>query len=461
MRTLLISGDRSGCGKTSITLAIAAILAENMKVQTYKVGMDYIDPSYLTGVTGRGCRNLDSYVLDTDALRGVYSHAATGADIGIIEGVRGLYEGADILGDTGSTASVAKALGVNVVLVINAKSITRSAAALVQGFRSFDPEVRIRGVILNNVSSGRHLEKLKGAIEHYCGIPVIGAVPNMPEMELAMRHLGLVPYREGSEDDAFADRIGLITRIIKEYIDIDALSSLAEEPTDPGRPHPAFDQKTPVDLKIAVAYDEAFNFYYADLFDILHAGGAEPIFFSPIHDRLPDADGYILGGGYPELYADALEHNDLMREAVIETSKNNIPIYAECGGLMYLTRSITKKAGWRGETEASTHQMCGLFPGDTMMPSRRVLGYIEGSSHNGPMGQSHFRGHEFHYSEIKMDPGQKYVFRLSRGMGISGGDDGILVGNTLGSYAHLHPVSSSGMIRSFISTCREVSAKRN
>ncbi|MDO8842170.1 Ni-sirohydrochlorin a,c-diamide synthase [Methanocalculus sp.] len=461
MRTLLISGERSGCGKTSITLAISAILAKHMPVQTYKVGMDYIDPSYLTGVTGRACRNLDSYVLDDDGLRGVYSHAASGAEIGIIEGVRGLYEGADILGDTGSTASVAKALGVNVVLVINAKSITRSAAAIVKGFQSFDPEVRIRGVILNNVTGGRHLEKLKGAIEHYCGIPVIGAVPNMPEMELAMRHLGLVPYREGCEDDAFADRIGFITRIIEEYIDIDALSSLAEEPADPGRAHPAFDQKMPVDLKIGIAYDEAFNFYYADLFDILRAGGAEPVFFSPVHDRLPDADGYIIGGGYPELYADALEHNDLMREAVVETSKNTIPIYAECGGLMYLTRSITKKAGWQGQTDESTHLMCGLFPGDTIMPSRRVLGYIEGSSHNGPMGQSYFRGHEFHYSEIKMDSGQKYAFRLTRGHGISGGDDGILSGNTLGSYAHLHPVSSSGMIQSFISTCREVSAKRN
>lgn len=461
MRTLLISGDRSGCGKTSITLAISAILAKRVPVQTYKVGMDYIDPSYLTGVTGRPCRNLDSYVLDADGLRGVYSHATDGAEIGIIEGVRGLYEGAEILGDTGSTASVAKTLGVNCVLVINAKSITRSAAAIVRGFQSFDPDVRIKGVILNNVSGGRHLEKAKGAIEHFCGIPVVGAVPNMPEMELAMRHLGLVPYREGSEDSAFSDRIDTITRVIEEYIDIDALLAIAEEPLHPGSPHPSFSSKLELDIRIGIAYDEAFTFYYADLFDLLRCGGADPLFFSPIHDLLPEADGYIIGGGYPELYADVLEANDAMRDAIAGASQNDIPLYAECGGLMYLTRSITKKAGWQGQTDAATHQMCGVFPGETEMPSKRVLGYVEGRSLGGPMGTAAFRGHEFHYSEIRMDPDQQYAFSLSRGKGIDAGNDGIIVNNTIGSYAHLHPVASADMIASFLECCRRPGMKQN
>lgn len=461
MRTLLISGDRSGCGKTSITLAISAILAKRMPVQTYKVGMDYIDPSYLTGVTGRPCRNLDSYVLNAEGLRGIYSHAAAGADIGVIEGVRGLYEGSEVLGDTGSTASVAKVLGVNCVLVINAKSITRSAAAIVRGFQSFDPEVRIKGVILNNVSRGRHLEKAKGAIEHFCGIPVVGAVPNMPEMELAMRHLGLVPYREGSEDSAFSERISMIARIIEEYIDIDALLALAEEPLHPGTPHPAFANKRELDLAIGIAYDEAFTFYYADLFDLLRAGGAEPLFFSPLHDRLPDADGYIIGGGYPELYTEALEQNRAMRDDIIAASESQIPIYAECGGLMYLTRSITKKAGWQEQAKESTHEMCGVFPGETVIPSGRVLGYVEGVSLGGPMGEAHFRGHEFHYSEIQMDSGQQYAFRLSRGKGINGGNDGILVNNTIGSYAHLHPVASADMIASFLECCCRPHTKQN
>jgi len=461
MRTLLISGDRSGCGKTSITLAISAILAKRMAVQTYKVGMDYIDPSYLTGVTGRPCRNLDSYVLDADGLRGIYSHAAAGADIGIIEGVRGLYEGSEVLGDTGSTASIAKALGVNTILVINAKSITRSAAAIVRGFQCFDPDVQIKGVILNNVSAGRHLEKAKGAIEHFCGIPVIGAVPNMPEMELAMRHLGLVPYREGSEDSAFSDRISLITRIIEEYIDIDALLAIAEEPQSPGVPHPAFADKREPDLRIGIAYDEAFTFYYADLFDLLRAGGADPLFFSPLHDRLPNADGYIIGGGYPELYSEALEENSSMRDAIAEVSENHVPVYAECGGLMYLTRSITKKKGWQGQANESTHGMCGVFPGETMIPSGRVLGYVEGESLTGPFGRAVFRGHEFHYSEIQMDSDQQYSFRLSRGKGIDRGNDGILVANTVGSYAHLHPVASAEMIASFLECCRQPDTKQN
>ncbi|RQD79933.1 MAG: Ni-sirohydrochlorin a,c-diamide synthase [Methanocalculus sp. MSAO_Arc2] len=455
MRTILISGDRSGCGKTSITLAISAILAKKVQVQTYKVGMDYIDPSYLTGVTGRPCRNLDSYVLHDDALRGVYAHAAQGAAIGIIEGVRGLYEGAEVLGDVGSTASIAKALGVNVVLVINAKSITRSAAAIVKGFMAFDPGVRIKGVILNNISPGRHLEKAKGAIEHYCGIPVIGAVPHTPQMELAMRHLGLVPYREGESDSDFTERISEITRVIEEYIDMDALIALAEEPQQAGDPHPVLAQKQEADLRIGIAYDEAFNFYYADLFDLLHAQGARPVFFSLIHDSLPDADGYIIGGGYPELYGRKLEENASMREAIVKAAHNGIPIYAECGGLMYLCRSIHTKGGWQGQESAETHQMCGFFPGDASIPSRRVLGYVEGRSCGGLMGQSRFRGHEFHYSEIVMTPGEKYIFHLSRGEGINGGMDGIIRNNAIGSYAHLHPVASSDMFASFLSACRD------
>jgi len=461
MRTLLISGDRSGCGKTSITLAISAILAKKMSVQTYKVGMDYIDPSYLTGVTGRPCRNLDSYVLDAESLRGIYSHAAQGADIGVIEGVRGLYEGSEVLGDTGSTASIAKTLGVNTILVINAKSITRSAAAIVRGFQSFDPDVRIKGVILNNVSGGRHLEKAKGAIEHFCGIPVIGAVPNMPEMELAMRHLGLVPFREGSEDSTFQDRILTITRVIEEYIDIDALLKIAEEPLHPGTPHPAFHPYNEMDLTIGIAYDEAFTFYYADLFDLLRARGADPVFFSPIHDRLPDADGYIIGGGYPELYTEALEENTGMRSAIAGASENGIPFYAECGGLMYLTRSITRKAGWQEQETSSIHEMCGVFPGITLIPSGRVLGYVEGESLAGPLGRAEFRGHEFHYSEIQMDSNQQYAFRLSRGKGITSGNDGILVNNSVGSYAHLHPVASADMIGTFLECCCGSGTKQN
>jgi len=227
MKALMIAGDRSGSGKTSITLAIASLFARKMKVQTFKVGMDYIDPSYLTGVTGRPCRNLDTYVMDRDQVRVVYTHGCMGADLALIEGVRGLYEGAEALEETGSSASVARCLDIHVVLVVNARSITRSAAALVRGFQAFDPEIRIAGVILNNVAGDKHIRKATTAIEHYCGIPVIGAIPRMPEMELGMRHLGLMPYREGQENRKFQEKIRAVTENIGEHVNLDQLLSVA------------------------------------------------------------------------------------------------------------------------------------------------------------------------------------------------------------------------------------------
>ena len=293
MKQILITGDRSGSGKTSITLALAALLSKKEIVQTFKVGMDYIDPSYLTAVSGRPCRNLDSFTLNPQQIRDIFSYGCRGADIALVEGVRGLYEGAEALDDTGSTAAIAKALDLPVVLVVSAQSITRSAAAIVKGFQAFDPDVNIVGVILNNIKGGSHKAKALTAIEHYCGVPVIGAIPRMEEMQLAMRHLGLVPYREGSGRGDFDDRIATITSIIGEYVDVDRLRGLMKEiGTHAGKPAPTpaptlFDNCPRPDVKIGVALDEAFNFYYADLFDILRLHGAEYIPFSPVHDRLP------------------------------------------------------------------------------------------------------------------------------------------------------------------------------
>jgi len=198
MKSILVTGDRSGSGKTSITLALAALLGKKYTVQTFKSGMDYIDPSYLAAVSHRPCRNLDTYALSEGQIREIFAFGCRGADIALVEGVRGLYEGAEALDDIGSTAAVAKTLDLPVVLVVSAQSITRSAAAIVKGFQAFDPEIRIAGVILNQVKGGSHKEKATRAIEYYCGVPVIGAIPRMEEMQLAMRHLGLVPYREGS-----------------------------------------------------------------------------------------------------------------------------------------------------------------------------------------------------------------------------------------------------------------------
>jgi cobyrinic acid a,c-diamide synthase len=418
--------------------------------------MDYIDPSYLSAVSGRPCRNLDSYTLSDAQIRDIFRFGCRGADMAIVEGVRGLYEGAEALNDTGSTAAVAKTLGLPVILVVSAQSITRSSAAIVKGFQSFDPEIRIAGVILNNIKGGSHKAKATTAIEHYCGVPVIGAIPRMEEMQLAMRHLGLVPYREGSGRGDFDTRIETITELIGQYVDLDRFVSLMEERDMRRKKSKAFDPAPVRDVKIGVALDEAFNFYYADLFDILHSLGSEYIPFSPVHDRLPEADGYIIGGGYPELFVRELEANDRMREALREVSRNGIPIYAECGGLMYLTENMTLIKGWQGAAADQSSAMCGVFAGETRMPARRVVSYVEGSSDAGsPMGRASFRGHEFHYSDVALDHTTRFAYRLSRGAGIRDNLDGALVQNTLGSYTHLHPVASTGMFRHFVDLCRE------
>jgi cobyrinic acid a,c-diamide synthase len=457
MKALMIAGDRSGSGKTSITLAIAALLSRDRKVQTFKVGMDYIDPSYLSGVTGRPCRNLDSFVMQPPEIREIFHHGCEGADISLVEGVRGLYEGAEALGETGSTASIAKALDLPVILVVSARSITRSAAAIVQGFRAFDPAVRICGVILNNVSGRQHIEKAVTAIEHYCDIPVIGAIPRQPAMELTMRHLGLVPFLEGTGKEAFHQRIADVVDLIGDHLSIDRLLSCTREYTLPSQPEsylsdPAEELKG---VRVAVAMDEAFNFYYADLFDIIRGSGAECVTFSPIHDHLPDADGYIIGGGYPELFLPGLESNEGMRSGLLDASRNGVPVYAECGGLMYLTDAIALGAGWQGEEEARQYEMCGVFPGETRMPARRVVTYVEGdSAPSSPVGAAHFRGHEFHYSDVRLSPDTRYAYRLTRGIGITGNVDGAVRDETLGSYTHLHPVSSRGMFTHFLGRCR-------
>lgn len=456
MRALMVSGDRSGSGKTSISLAIAALLSQKMSVQTFKVGMDYIDPSYLAAVTGRPCRNLDTYVMAREDLARIFAHGMQEADLGLIEGVRGLYEGAEALDDTGSSAAVAKLLGIPVVLVVSARSITRSAAAIVSGFQSFDPEIDIRGIILNNVAGTQHVRKATEAIEHHCSIPVIGAVPRQPDMELAMRHLGLVPYLEGKTAPAFLERIQAVTRMVGDHIDLDALLELARTIAPPPASDLFFRPADSPETTVAVALDEAFNFYYADLFDILRAEGAKVTTFSPIHDPLPDADGYIFGGGYPELFLDDLEANDRMRQAVCDRSREGVPFYAECGGLMYLTEEIRIKAGWQGSEQEKSSQMCGVFGGSTLMPARRVVSYVEGESRGGnPVGAGRFRGHEFHYSDVMLPEDTRFSYLLSRGRGIRGQLDGAVRENTIGSYTHLHPVSSRGMIAAFVALCRD------
>ncbi|KAB3547609.1 MAG: hydrogenobyrinic acid a,c-diamide synthase (glutamine-hydrolyzing), partial [ANME-2 cluster archaeon] len=340
---VLIAADRSSAGKTTVCTGIMAALSKHLNVQPFKVGLDYIDPSYHTLVCKNRCRNLDGYLMTEDAVLETFAHAMNdgNADLAIIEGVRGLYEGFEGLSDLGSTAQVAKALKCPVILLIDARSITRSAAAVVMGYRAFDPAVDIRGVILNKIGSRRHAEKAVSAIEHYTGIPVIGTVPRDDAMGLTMRHLGLVPVNEGRQSPEFRERISKITEIVSENIDLEQLTDIAEtaEPLDVGEPSifAGGDAGGRAKVRIGVALDEAFNFYYADNIDLLRLHGADIVYFSPLHDRtLPDVDGIYIGGGYPELFARELEANKRIRQSIRKASAGGMPIYAECGGLMYL-----------------------------------------------------------------------------------------------------------------------------
>lgn len=463
---VLIAGDRSSAGKTTISTGIMADLRDSgYTVQPYKVGLDFIDPSYHTEVTGRYSRNLDGYLMTGDAVLEVFSHAAAGADIAVIEGVRGLFEGLEATSDIGSTAQIAKMLGCPVILVINARSITRSAAAVALGYKMFDPDVNIAGVILNNIGGGRHGEKAKQAVETYTGIDVIGMVPRSESMSISMRHLGLIPALEGRRRHGdFDARIGGIKKIIRESIDLERIVRIA------GTAPPLAD-KEPVIFRecdensatIGVALDEAFNFYYKDNLDLLELCGAKVSYFSPVHDSgIPDVDGLYIGGGYPELFARELAENQGMRSSIAQASAEGMPIYAECGGLMYLTHELTTGLHGRGtyhmaEMPEGTYEMVGAVPGKTVMGHARVVSYNSGSFvADTPIGRkgSRFIGHEFHHSALLDIPeSATFAIRLERGTGIKDNMDGILVRNTLAAYAHLHAASYTGFAREFVRTC--------
>ena len=456
MKAALFSGNKSGSGKTVITTAVAGYLAKNAVVQTFKTATDYIDSSYLSGVTKRPCCNLDSFIQSEDELRALFAYGCRDADFGIVEGVRGLYEGESALSDAGSTASAAKLLNLPVILIVDAASITRSAAALVLGFQQFDPDVEIAGVILNNIGHGRHAEKAKDAIEHYCKIPVLGAVPKNPGLTLPSRHLGLVPYIEATEKDSFSEDMGRITEYIISHLDMDRIVEIFRDIPE-GSPallcqdNPVFEELThpvPLSRRIAVAYDEAFCFYYGELDAVFASFGCEIIRFSPIRDELPEADGYFFGGGYPELFAESLSRNKKMCDAVKAAADSGAPVYAECGGLLYLMDSLVTEVGFHDIAASAVYELCGVFSGTAVIPDKKVLGYVEADAE---LNGKHFalKGHEFHYSGTALLKEYEFSFTLSRGYGISSGKDGVRYKNVLASYTHLMPVSARAFFKEF------------
>jgi cobyrinic acid a,c-diamide synthase len=339
---LLVSATHKSSGKTTVAVGLcAALRARGLEVQPFKKGPDYIDPMWLTSASGRRCRNLDPYLTADAELRACYRRNAAGADIAIVEGNKGLYDGLALDGSN-SNAALARILGLPVVLVVDARGMTRGVAPLLLGYQAFDRDIRIAGVILNNVGGSRHEAKLRVVVEHYTDIPVLGAVPVDPRLAIVERHLGLVPSNEA--EDA-ARRIAEIGTIIGRQVDLDAVLQLAADAPPVAAPGDIDDEPAPgaaADVRIGVAQDRAFGFYYADDLDALRAAGAALVRIDTLHDaHLPPIDGLFIGGGFPELFAAELEANVALRTRIRAAIDAGLPVYAECGGLMYLARSLT------------------------------------------------------------------------------------------------------------------------
>ncbi len=432
---VVIAGSGSGVGKTAITTGLMSLLSERLRVQGYKVGPDFIDPMYHTAATGRPSRNLDSFFMERDVLLNLFGWSSRDADLAVVEGVRGLYDGLTATGDTGSTAEIAKTLRAPVVLVVNARSLAKSAAAVVLGFKMLDPTIDLAGVILNNVGGRRHRDKAIEAVESLTGTEVVGTIERRRE-SLPERHLGLVTLEDGGQE---RDLLGEMASLAAE-VDIERLVSIARSaPEMEVDTRPPLLQEGSEDVVFAVPRDQAFCFHYQENLEALRAAGAEVAFFRPTDgDPLPDCDAVYLGGGYPEVHAAALESNHRFREAVLRMSEAGRFVHGECGGLMAMCRSIRA----RGEV----HRMIGIFDAEaTLTAERQGLAYVQATSTaENFLLQGKVRAHEFHYSRLEPLPTGPYAYTVERGTGIGQGMDGAMVRRSLGTYFHQHALASKG-----------------
>jgi cobyrinic acid a,c-diamide synthase len=451
MKGIVIAGTKSGCGKTTASLGLmAALRRRGLKVQAFKIGPDFIDPGHHARITGNASRNLDGWMLSKDYNLDSFRRHTADADIAVVEGVMGLFDGYDGKTEAGSSAQMAKWLGLPVVLMVDARSMARSAAAVVSGFERFDADLTFAGVIFNNLGSERHLRYLKDALAGNVHMACLGGIRRNEAIAIPERHLGLVTQ----QDHALTpDNIEALANLLETAVDLDRL--VADLP-DIGPPAGCEKQSGVAGhqrVRIGVARDNAFCFYYQDNFDLLEQNGAELVFFSPISDRRlpPDIDGLYFGGGYPELNAAQLSDNAGLREEVKKYCMGGMPIYGECGGFMYLCRHIEGREGKR-------HAMADCFPFSTKMFARlRALGYrevaLKVNTIIGTSGQR-IRGHEFHYSGLEnVSPEVKTVYQISDRTGLDKPPDGYLVHRTLGSYNHLHFGSQPQVARSLVDSC--------
>jgi cobyrinic acid a,c-diamide synthase len=462
---LLISSPQGHSGKTTVTIGLCDILRrKGLSVQPFKKGPDYIDPSWLTVATGRSCRNLDLYLIPEDRLILSFQQACKGADLAVIEGAMGLYDGFDPAGH-GTTAELAQLLKSPVILVVNAARMTGSIAAMVSGYQHFQKGVRLAGVILNYVSGARHENKLRTAVEQHCHIPVVGSIPRDANLHIAERHLGLIPSQESRESEVMIDRLG---RKLEGHLDLDkilaiAQSALAPQPGDRDSRlcHGASAAKGVRGKdkpRIGVIRDRAFNLYYPENLEALRDAGADLIYIDGLAERLPRVDGLYIGGGFPEFFLKELEDNKGLRQDVAKAIEDDLPVYAECAGLMYLCRRIH----WGDRS----YEMVGVIPAEVRMMQRpQGHGYVEADVVRGNpffARGTKVRGHEFHHSKLDISGAVTFAYQLKRGHGVRAGEDGIVYKNLFASYTHIHALGTPEWAPSFVSLGekRRVSSRR-
>lgn len=446
---VLIAATQSGSGKTTIVSGLlAALRARDVDVQAYKIGPDYIDPGYHKIASGRAGHNLDTWLMDKETMAEIFFRTASRADIAVVEGVMGLYDGGR--GGISSTAEIAKLLKIPVILVIDVKSMGDSAAAIALGFKNYDPDVRIAGVILNRLGSDSHEKMICDAMARI-GVPVLGRMRRDDALSISERHLGLLPVEENEDD---LRQIALIREAVEKSLDIDAVLDLAKNAGEIDLPEKeaAASERS---VRIAVADDEAFTFYYPESLQVLESMGAELVRFSPMNDKeLPEADGLLIGGGFPELFVDRLSANVSMKESIRQKAAAGLPVYAECGGLMYLTEKIT-------DFDGRDFDMVGLIPAACAMSKKlQTVGYIEASSLSDNVlsgAGTVLRGHEFHFSTMDAsetgDDAFPWAFEIKKMRTGACYKGGYAKGNILASYLHLHFAGNPDAAARFVQKC--------
>ena len=459
MAHIYLSAANKSSGKTCVAIGMLAAFRERgLAVQPFKKGPDYIDPMWLARAAKRNCYNLDyNTQADAEILR-LFARHANGARFALIEGNKGLYDGLDTEGRD-CNAALAKLLRTPVVLVLDAEGVTRGLAPLVLGYQAFDTEVSIEGIILNKVAGPRHEKKLRLSLERSTDVPILGAIGRDEALIVAERHLGLTTPCEVREYDR---KIGLLQKAVTEGVDLDRLVDIAESRSVPDRIGPPSAAAAGPDIRLGVARDAAFCFYYADDLEALERAGAELVFFNALTDkRLPAVDGLFLGGGFPETQMAALEANAAMRNDIRTAAENGLPIYAECGGMMYLCREIA----WNGEHR----EMAGVIPFDAVIhrkPKGRGLMQLEETGAApwclpGGRGRStQFSAHEFHYASLENGPDDTvFAYRVLRGTGVDGQHDGIVIGNLLANFCHLRDTNMNRWTERFVAfvrSCRDL-----